>query len=349
MEELCSYGRKTIIMKKLSYLLLMMACMLLTSCGNEKVESDIEVASEVFEESSTSEKDEMSLDETYFSYADLREVEFCFSSGAGAWRTTMTIGEDGSFQGVYTDSEMGDAGAGYPDGTRYYCKFSGQLSELTKADEFTYAAELINISYENTVGEEEYADNVRYIYSDAYGLDDARTLYFYFPGTKREHLSEECLSWVNQAMYDDNHNPVDELNFVCLYNEEGKQGFYSYNVVDNFIENLSFYEEQEQSYLDELENLVTQIDMTENAYNRFQLWDMALNEEWTILMNILSTDEKEQLREEEREWIIYKDNEIKAAGAPAEGGSIQSMLEYDVGAELTKERVYELKEILLLH
>ena len=76
--------------------------------------------------------------------------------------------------------------------------------------------------------------------------------------------------------------------------------------------------------------------------------DEIQNEEWTILMSILPADEKEQLREAEREWIAYKDNAVKEAGAPAEGGSIQSMLEYDMGAEITKTRVYELKEMLML-
>ena len=48
------------------------------------------------------------------------------------------------------------------------------------------------------------------------------------------------------------------------------------------------------------------MDMTENAYNRFKLWDNVLNEEWTILMSILPADEKEQLREAEREKIIRR-------------------------------------------
>lgn len=336
-------------MKKLLHLLLVIICTLMAGCGNKTADSNIEVASEVFEDSSTFEKDEIPNNESYFSYADLQKLEFFFSSGAGGWSTTMTIMENGSFKGIYSDSDMGDIGDAYPAGTIYYCKFNGQLSELTKIDDLTYTAQLIDISYENVVGEVEYTDNVRYIYSDAYGLDEAGTLYFYLPGTKRENLSEDCLSWVSQAMYDDNYNPVDELNFVCLYNKDEKEAFYSYNVIDNFIEYLDFYEEQEQDYLDELETLVTQMDMTENAYNRFKLWDMVLNKEWDILMNILSTEEKEQLRAEEREWITYKDDAVKAAGAPAEGGSIQSMLEYDAGAEITKERVYELKEILLHH
>ena len=163
-----------------------------------------------------------------FSYADLRETEFLFASGAGAWGTTLTINADGSFQGLYTDSDN-DIREGYLNGTMYYCKFSGQLGALTKVDDLTYTADLVTLSYADPVGEEAYEDGIRYIYSEAYGLDQADTLIFYLPGTKRENLSEDCLSWVSQAMVDENWNPVDVLNFVCLYNPAGEEAFYSYN------------------------------------------------------------------------------------------------------------------------
>ena len=82
-----------------------------------------------------------------------------------------------------------------------------------------------------------------------------------------------------------------------------------------------------------------------------ELRSVGINEHvrYTVLMDVLSADQKEKLKAEEREWIIYKDNAVKEAGAEAEGGSLQPMLEYDMGAEITKARVYELKEILLLH
>ena len=169
---------------------------------------------------------------------------------------------------------------------------------------------------------------------------------FYLPGTRREKLSEDCLSWVSQAMVDENWNPVDELDFVCLYNPAEEEAFYSYNQVDQWLNHLTSCEETEQYYLDELQNLETQGDMTENARNRFRLWDNALNEEWKILMTLLPEEEKESLRAEERTWISRKEQAVEEAGAEAAGGSLQPMLEYDEAAELTKERVYELKEML---
>ena len=114
--------------------------------------------------------------------------------------------------------------------------------------------------------------------------------------------------------------------------------------MDNFLQSFQYYEEQDQAYLKEAQTLTTQMDMNLNAADRFRLWDSALNAEWNILMKVLPKEQKEKLREEEREWIAQKEAAVKAAGAG--GGSIRPLLEADTGAELTKDRVYELKAIL---
>ena len=49
-----------------------------------------------------------------------------FCSGAGAWCTEMTICEDGSFIGYYSDWDSGDSDA-YPRGELQECRFSGRL------------------------------------------------------------------------------------------------------------------------------------------------------------------------------------------------------------------------------
>ena len=41
---------------------------------------------------------------------DVFPLEFVFSSGAGAWRTAIVLNQDGSFNGAYLDSDMGDRG-----------------------------------------------------------------------------------------------------------------------------------------------------------------------------------------------------------------------------------------------
>ena len=52
---------------------------------------------------------------------DVFPLEFVFSSGAGAWRTAIVLNQDGSFNGAYLDSDMGDRGNDYPKGTHYIC------------------------------------------------------------------------------------------------------------------------------------------------------------------------------------------------------------------------------------
>ena len=48
--------------------------------------------------------------ETGLTFADLAALQFEFCSGAGGWSTDFTIEKDGSFSGVYHDSDMGIPG-----------------------------------------------------------------------------------------------------------------------------------------------------------------------------------------------------------------------------------------------
>ena len=291
-------------------------------------------------------EDEKSAD---FSYADLKGIEFYFSSGAGGWCTTLTVDEDGSFKGKYSDSDMGDVGAEYPNGVQYECIFTGQFKDLTKVDELTYSTEIASLSYENEVGTEKIVDGVRYIYSDAYGLDDPKTIYFYLNGTEVTKLSEGMLSWIQSSIYDDETEQiVTELPYIGMYNENSEEGFISYDVVKNLFESLEWYESMEQDYLERLQTdmTLTQTEMTTIAYERNNMWDKYLNSIWTVLLEVKSAEEMETIKEEEREWIAKKEAAVKDAGSEVDGGSIQPMIENDKAAEMTKGRVYELLELL---
>ena len=112
--------------------------------------------------------------ETGFSFSEFKNLNFTFLSGAGGWSTQMTIAEDGTFDGVYSDSDMGSYTNSYPKGVQYYCSFHGKFSEPVQKEEFIYSTTIENISYDYPAGTEEIKDEIRYIYSDAYGLDDPR-------------------------------------------------------------------------------------------------------------------------------------------------------------------------------
>ena len=47
-----------------------------------------------------------------FTFADVDNFSFVFSSGAGAWFTQLDMHADGSFEGQYHDSDMGLTGEG---------------------------------------------------------------------------------------------------------------------------------------------------------------------------------------------------------------------------------------------
>ena len=160
------------------------------------------------------------------SYADLADLTFTFTSGVGGWQTTMYIQADGSFAGEYFDSDMGVTGEGYPDGTVYVCTFNGQFAPLSRVDDLTYTTEVESISYAQTADTEEIRDGIRYVYTTAYGLDNAKTLYFYLPGTGTASLSEACMNWVSIYLWtgvEGEH--AKELPFVVLFNENAETAF----------------------------------------------------------------------------------------------------------------------------
>lgn len=71
-------------------------------------------------------------------------------------------------------------------------------------------------------------------------------------------------------------------------------------------------------------------------------WDGLLNEIYGELKKQLSQNEMDSLRNEQRQWIKYRDSEAEKAGAEFEGESMQP-LEYNATrSELTRLRCYEL-------
>jgi len=282
--------------------------------------------------------------ETGFRFEDLSDRVFYFSSGAGAWFTELRIRSDGSFEGLYQDADMGVTGDGYPNGTLYYCEFSGTFDQLEKVDGFTYKMNLSTISFEHEPEIEEIVDGVRYIYSGAYGLD-GEEFYLYLPGSKLADLPQAFREWV--GYYDLEAVQEEELSFYGLYNADGELGFSSSVYVEQSLSEriameISYAEEREKEVEKMQKEAVTQTEMNESAAELYRLWDDTLNVVWRLLEADLDTADMEALREEEMEWIASKDAEVQAAGQEHEGGSAQPLDEAMKAAELTKARVYEL-------
>ncbi len=89
-----------------------------------------------------------------------------------------------------------------------------------------------------------------------------------------------------------------------------------------------------------------QSEMNQNAADCFQLWDNELNALWSRLSDELDADRKEDLLDDQRKWVQKKETEVTNAGAEAEGGTLQPLLEYSKGTELIRARCYYLAGLL---
>ena len=116
---------------------------------------------------------------------------FVFSSGAGGWGSSLSIGPNGTFSGVYHDSDMGSTGPGYPGGTISESKVSGQFTRPHQVSPTLYEVDIENLQYEKPVGSSEIKENRKYEYSEAYGISKNHRMAIYLPGTPISSMPEE--------------------------------------------------------------------------------------------------------------------------------------------------------------
>lgn len=283
--------------------------------------------------------------EDVISFSDFKNLEFWFSSGAGGWATTLMIDESGGFSGEYFDGELGAMGEEYPNGTMYQANFSGRFTQPEKVNDYTYAMQIQEIVYEQEIGSEEIRDGMRYCYTTAYGLDGAEELLVYLPGAPLAELPEEFRGWV--GYYDLSNTPDTELPFYALYNETGEEGFSSGDIVQNIKETISNTEQSAGALEESIENdPLSQAELNEKSQQMYEQWDDALNALWAVLKKTLAEDKMSELLLEQRTWIAEKEQTVSEAGAEYEGGSMQPLIENLKATELTKERVYELLDML---
>ena len=116
---------------------------------------------------------------------------FVFSSGAGGWGSSLSIGPNGTFSGDYHDSDMGSTGPGYPGGTISESKVSGQFTRAHQVSPTLYEIDIENLQYEKPVGSSEIKENRKYEYSEAYGISKNTRMAIYLPGTPISSMPEE--------------------------------------------------------------------------------------------------------------------------------------------------------------
>lgn len=150
-------------------------------------------------------------------------AQFTFSSGAGAWGTTLKLNADGTFTGEFNDSDMGARNEDYPEGTHYFCSFSGKFENIQKADEYSYKMTLADLKTEEEAGKEYIEDGVKYVLSEPYGLEEGKDFILYLPATPIDNLSKEFLSW---WPYRAEENSKETLSCYGILNVSKGYGFF---------------------------------------------------------------------------------------------------------------------------
>lgn len=146
---------------------------------------------------------------------DVLPLEFLFCSGAGAWRTVLTLDQDGSFTGAYTDADMT---------TVYICTFGGQFGDFRQINDHTWAMTLEEITIQETPAAEWTEGDIHYIASDPYGIEAGTAFLLYAPETPTEGLSEDFLTWWPDWAVEDNGT----LDCWSILNQEMGYGFFVY-------------------------------------------------------------------------------------------------------------------------
>jgi len=88
----------------------------------------------------------------------------------------------------------------------------------------------------------------------------------------------------------------------------------------------------------------TQATMNAQARADFERADAELNKTYeTLLTKLPDAEGKEKLKESQRGWLAFRDAEAAFAADQARGGSMAPTIRYEVMAELTQQRIKQLK------
>ena len=204
--------------------LLALCLVLLTGCGAKQPDAPAPEPEVPAEQPEAPAKEPEVPAQEVEALPDALPLDLTFASGAGAWCTGLTLERDGSFAGAYHDSEMGDQGEGYPNGSCYISTFSGKFGDIRQVGDHTWAMSLEELTVQEAPGEEWIEDGIRYIASEAYGLEKGTDFLLYSPETPTEGLDEEFLTWWPSRNLED----INTLNCWGLWNQEMGYGFFTY-------------------------------------------------------------------------------------------------------------------------
>lgn len=161
--------------------------------------------------------------------------EFELSSGAGGWATILKLNKDGTFTGQYYDSDLGDTGEDYPNGTVHFCNFSGSFTQPEQIDTYTYSMNLEDFEQDGSLDEVYYKDSTKYVCSEPYGFEDAYEFMIYMPEIEMSELPHGFLQWIHYRY--GNEASAKTLPYFGIYNVNGEAAFLAENTNENSNEN----------------------------------------------------------------------------------------------------------------
>ena len=157
--------------------------------------------------------------------AQISALSWEFMSGAGAWSTEMQIQADGAFNGTFHDSEMGEAGEDYPDGTIYGCSFHGRMTVVEQADAYSWKVRIDELALDEGQVPEAIEEGIRFVTTDPYGLSAGDEMLLYMPGTPVSALTEDMLFWAHLINPEERPDGLEDWFLYSAKNESGFVGF----------------------------------------------------------------------------------------------------------------------------
>ena len=156
-------------------------------------------------------------------FKEFADMDWTFSSGAGAWSNDLQIGEGGLFTGNFHDSEMGESDEAYPGGTIYISVYSGKMSLGEKVDDYAWKVHIDTLTVEGEPEQETIDEGIRFVNTVPYGLSEGDDLLLYRPGTPVSVLPENMRIWAHA-----HESQLTELDNWFLSNEKQDSGFIAY-------------------------------------------------------------------------------------------------------------------------
>lgn len=152
---------------------------------------------------------------------------YIHSSGAGAWSQELVLDDKGHFTIDFHDSDMGDTGRDYPNGTTYKCSGKGVFSDIEKIDDKTYCLHLSELTIKTPTETSEIIDGIKYVYTDLYDISEGDEFYLYKENSSIGSLPQDYIDWVRWAWEYDDPN-AEKLPYKGLYDNSSRIGLISY-------------------------------------------------------------------------------------------------------------------------